>query len=121
MADVKFFLDTNALIRLAGLKSLNLQDFKTRIEACNSRLSATHIQVDEMHTKGLQNYQQKVKKALESLTNKGIGVQVEISRIGVWGVSRWGLFRWRDKQTGELYEKLCKEIDECMKSKGNLI
>jgi len=32
MADVKFFLDTNALIRLAGLKSPDLQDFKTRID-----------------------------------------------------------------------------------------
>ncbi len=120
MVGVKFFLDTNALILVDGLEGSDLQDFKGRIEGSSSELSVTHIQVDEKHPKELKNYQLKIKKVLERLTNKGIAVQVKTTKMGVWGVKRWGYFRWSDEETGKLYDELCKEIDECMKWKANL-
>jgi len=119
MVGVKFFLDTGALIALSGLEGSDSQVFKNRIEASNSRLSITHIQIDESYNKELKNYQQKIKKALESLKNKGIEVQpIECTKIGVFSESRFGLARFGDEEIGNLYDELRNEIDQCEKDKG---
>ncbi|MDH5690570.1 MAG: hypothetical protein OEY81_03960, partial [Candidatus Bathyarchaeota archaeon] len=117
MADPKFFLDTGALIALAGLEGSNLQLFKKHIEESNSKLSITHIQVNEKHRRELQDYQRRIDKALESLTNKGIVVQIEPTKIALFDVSRFDLAKFSDEETGKLCDKLRKEIDQCEKVK----
>lgn len=118
MANVKFFLDTNALLYLSGLEDPELSDFKNRIEASKAELCVTSVQVDEVHEREFQNYQQKIKKALESLANKGINAQHEDTKIFVWGVTRWNYHVWTSKKIGKLYDELRKEIEECEKAKG---
>ena len=122
MANVKFFLDTGALIALSGLKGSDLQIFKTRIEAYNPEIGVTHVQVDETinekYERKLRNYQQVIDKALESLTKKGIAVHVEPTKIGAWSISRWDYFKWGGEETGKLYEELRNEIDRCEEAKG---
>jgi len=131
MANVKFFLDTNALLYLSGLKGSDLQDFKTKIEASNSELSTTHVQVDEStkhikfdkkidkeYEKKVRSYQRKIDKALGSLKNKEISVRLEDTKIAVFGVSRFGFARFGNEEIGKLYDELRKEIDECQKAKG---
>lgn len=131
MAYVKFFLDTNALNYLAGLKGSDLEDFKTQIEASNSEISTTHVQVDEStkhikfhepvdkeYEKKVRSYQQKIKKALESLKNKGIVVHVKPTKIAVCGVSRSGYAVVANEEVEKLYDELKKEIDECDKARG---
>lgn len=118
MSSCKFYLDTNALNYLAGLKGSDLQIFKKQIVASNSELSITHVQVDEAHEKELQNYQQKIQKALASLSSKGINVCLEDTKIIVFDVSRFGFARFGDENIGKLYDDLRKEIEACEKAKG---
>jgi len=118
MSARSFFLDTNALNYLAGLKGSDLQIFRKQIETSNSELSITHVQVDEAHKKELQTYQQKIKKALASLSNKGINVNLEGTKIVVFNVSRFDFARFGDEEIGKLYNELRKEIDGCEKAKG---
>ena len=118
MAYIKFSLDTNALLFLAGLEGAPLQVLKNRVEASSSELSITHVQVDEAHEKELEDYQQKIKKALASLTRRGINVRLEATKITVAGVSRADFTRLGDEQISTLYNELRKEIDMCQKTKG---
>lgn len=124
MTHAKFFLDTNVLVYLSGLKDWDLQDFKTRIETSNSELSATHIQVDEIvdekYEKKLRNYQQKIEKALESLKSKGIKVRLEATKIPVAGILRTGHFMTASQEVGKLYDELRKEIDGCERAKETI-
>lgn len=119
MTCVKFFLDTNALICLDGLKGSVLQDFKNRIDESNSELSTTHVQVDEWKLRREQrDYRRKVEEALASLKNKGIVIKVELTKGFVIGVSRIGFGRISGEETGKVYDELRKEIDECEKAEG---
>lgn len=133
MAYVKFFLDTNALLYLSGLKDLDLKDFKKRVEASGLELSSTHVQVDEStehikfhekvtkkREKKVQNYQEKIAFALKSLRKKEIDVRVEPTKIPVQGVARQNYTLMGGRETGKLYDELQKEVDECEKAKGNL-
>jgi len=133
MVGVKFFLDTNALIYLSGLEDLDLCDFKSRRDASNSELSTIHVSIDEItkhikfhepikkkHEKKVQSYQQKIDEALKTLKSKGITVRIEATKIPVTGIARAGYVRTASKEIGKLYDELRKEIDKCMKSKGNL-
>lgn len=133
MAIVKFFLDTGALIALAGLKEPDLQNLKNRMKAGNLELNTTHVQTDEItahikfhekvtkkHEKRVATYQQKIDRALESLKSKGIEVHFELAKMGAWGVMRWGYFKWGGKETGKLYDDLRKEIGRCEEAKGTI-
>ena len=126
----EFFIDTSALICLSGLEDPDLQDFKNQMEKSNSELSTTHIQMDEKtkHVKfhepaskkneiEVQSYQQKIEEALKSLRKKGISVQVEPTKIAVFGVSRFGHAKFGSKEIGQLYDELRKEIDKCEKAR----
>jgi hypothetical protein len=131
MASVKFFLDTNALLFLSGLRGSDLQDFKNQMEASSSELSTTHVQVDEItkhvkfrepveekHEKKVRTYEQKITEALKSLENKGIVVQIEPTKLTVAGVSRAGHCMTASEEIGKLYDELRKQIDECQNAKG---
>ena len=130
MAKIRFFLDTGALIALSGLEGSDLQDFKNRMEAGNSEISVTHVQVDEStkhmkfhekvkekYEKKVKDYQQKINKALGSLKNKGITVHLEDTKAFVIGVSRIGYTVLGGEEIGKLYGELRKEIDECERTK----
>jgi len=120
MKTYKFFLDTGAIIALSGLKAPNLQAFKSRTKSSNSKLSTTHVQVDEKHPKELKNYYQKINRALKSLRQKGIVVHVEATREVVFDVSRFNLAKFGDKELGKLDDELRKEIDACERAKGTI-
>ena len=114
----KLFLDTGALIALSGLKGKELESFKEQLETSNSELSVTHIQVDEKTTTEVQPYKSKINKAMRSLTNKGIIVHLEDSKITVFGISRFGYTRFGYEEMHKLDDKLRKEIIECEKIRG---
>lgn len=131
MPDLKFFLDTGALIALSGLKGSDLQALRSQIEASDSELSTTHVQVDEItkhikfhepvvkgYDKEVQSYQQKIKEALKTLERKGINVRLEATKITVVGVSRVGYTKLGYEEMHKFDDELRKEIDECEKAKG---
>ena len=133
MAYVKFFLDTNVLLALSGLNGSDLQVFKDRIEASDSELNTTHIQVDEItkhikfhepvkkkHEKKVQSYQQKIDEALKTLRSKGINVRIEATKIPVQGIARAGHVKTASKEVRKFYNELRKEIDGCEKAKGKI-
>ena len=120
MVGSDFFLDTNALIYLSGLKDSDRQIFKNKLEASNSELIVTHIQIDEKYRKELPEYTQKIKKALESLRRKGIRIRTEATKGFVIGVSRIGHARLTSEDAGRLYNELRNEIDQCQKDKNQL-
>ncbi len=133
MLAYSYFLDTNALVYLAGLKDSELQIFKNRIEAGNSELSTTHIQIDEitkhikfhepvkgLHEKKVQSYQQKIDEALKTLKNKGIVVHIEPTKAFVLGVSRLGHGALGSEDIGKIYDELRKVIEECERAKGKI-
>lgn len=113
-----FFLDTNALMCIAGLQDSELQAFKTRLEETSSELSVTHVQVDEMYERELRPYQMKIEKALSSLADKGIIVQVEPSKIPVQGIARQGYTKAGGEEVRKLYNELRIKIDACQRTKG---
>jgi hypothetical protein len=117
MTDLKFFLDTGALIALSGLKGSDSQILKNRIKASDSGLSITHIQVDEKLRIELQDYQLKIDKALSSLKNKGIVVSLEPTKIIVLGISRFGLASFGNEEAGRVYDELRDDIKKCERKK----
>ncbi len=129
MTMFKFFLDTSALIRLSGLKEEKLEEFKARFNSINAELIVTHVPVDEAtfdlkfgeemsrSGKKVQEYREKVDKALEALRSKGIQVEVETTNISVVGISRVDFSSLATQDIGEFYDELWKEIDACEKAK----
>jgi len=118
MVGAKFFLDTGVLNALQSLEGSDLQNFRNRIEASNSQLSVTHVQIDEKDNKEPKHYQQKIKRVLLSLKKKGIAVQLECTKIVVLDESRFDLARFGDEEIGNLYDELRSEIDQCERTKG---
>jgi len=129
----KIFLDTNALMCLGGIQNPDLRNLQTLMKAKSLELGITHIQVDEStkhikfhekikekHEKKVEDYQQKVNKALESLKDKGIIVRLEDTKITVTGVSRSGYTVVGGEEIGKLYDELRKEIDVCEKARERI-
>ncbi len=127
----KFFLDTGAIIALSGLKGSDLRDFRNRMEASNSELVSTHVQVDEItkhvkfhepavekYEKEVPTYQQKIDEALKTLKKKRINVRLEATKMVVLGVSRLGQARFGHEEMHKFDKDLRKEIDKCEKAKG---
>jgi alanine-alpha-ketoisovalerate/valine-pyruvate aminotransferase len=93
MAMFKFYLDTDALNRLSNLNGKKLEEFKKRFNSIDAELVFTHVQVGERYsTKDEQKYQEIVEKAKETLRSKGIQIRFENTKIGIFGISRWGFF-----------------------------
>jgi len=119
MVGVRFFLDTNALMYLDGLKGSDLQIFKVQMEKNKSKLSTTHIQIDEWKLREEeQDYRRKIEKVLTSLKNKGIVIELETPNLFVVGITRIGFGRIGNEELGKVYDELRKEVEKCEKTKG---
>jgi len=120
MTMFKFYLDTDALNRLSNLNGKKLEEFKKRFNSIDAELVFTHVQVDERYsTKDEQKYQEIVEKAIETLRSKGIQIKFENTKIGIFGISRWGFFTFSTSDIERIYDELDKEINACEKAKGN--
>lgn len=130
MTMFKVFLDTSALIRLACLEGEKLEEFRNRLNSMNAELIVTHVPVDEAtHSlkfkkkvgrgeKEVQEYREKIEKALQALKSKGIQVKVETTNVTVVGISRVGFSSLATPDIGKVYEALWREIAACEKAKG---
>ena len=116
----KFYLDTDALNRLSSLNGKKLEEFKKRFNSIDAELVFTHVQVDERYsTKDEQKYQEIVEKAKETLRSKGIQIKFENTKIGIFGISRWGFFTFSTSDIERIYDELDKGINACEKAKQN--
>jgi hypothetical protein len=116
----KFYLDTDALNRLSSLDGEKLEEFKERFNSLDAELVFTHVQVDERYsTKDEQKYQEIVEKAKETLRSKGIQIKFENTKIGIFGISRWGFFTFSTSDIERICDELDKGINACEKAKQN--
>jgi len=120
MSCIHVFLYTNALIALAGIKNPELMRIKNLIETRGLKLRISHIQIDEMIDGVNRSYEEKRKKALNILKQKGISTETIETPITVVGVSRYGLSKIGDDRIHRLYEELKHEIERCEKGKPKL-
>lgn len=120
MTMFKFYLDTDALNRLSGLKGKKLEEFRKHFNSKDAELIVTHVQVDERYSpKDRQKYREIIDKAVETLRGKGIQIKVENTKIGIVGISRWGYFTFATSDIGKIYNKLDEEINVCENAKQN--
>ena len=73
-----------------------------------------------MNSRALQDYQQKIEKALKSLRSNGIVIHVEATKEIVLDISRFNLAKFGDEELGKLDDELRKEIDACERAKGTI-
>jgi len=116
---VKVFLDTNALISLAGLPGTTLlSEFVSNCRSSGIALCVSHIQVDEKVDREMPSYQARIDKAILEVRNLGLETVLESTAVGVWDVSRWDLSRWSGEVESALYRKLVELISICDRNTG---
>ena len=113
----KIFLDTCSINALSGLDNASFAHLRSLLKESNSELWASHIQVDEKYNKNT-DFEQMCRKAFEAFEKQGVKINLGITKGGVWGVSKWGLFSWGSEKLTEIYNELKYEIENCMRKKG---
>lgn len=114
----KIFLDTCSVNALSGLDNTSFAHLRNLLEESNSELCASHIQVDERYNKNNPEFEQMCKKAFKVFEKQSVKISLGITKGGVWGVSRWGLFSWDSEKLDKIYDELKYEIQICMRNKG---
>lgn len=116
---MKVFLDTNALIALAGLhQTLILGDFVRYCASSGALICISHVQVDEKVDREMRDYQARIEKAVRELKNLGLEIVLEGTTVGVWDVSRWDMSRRGGEVEHSLYCNLLELISVCDRERG---
>lgn len=116
---MKVFLDTNAFEALSGLPRSTIRD--RFVEGCRKAgvvLCVSHIQVDEKVNHEMPSYQAKVQKAVRVFRELGLETCLELTPVGVYGISRLALARFGREDENALYQRLRQLISECDKAAG---
>lgn len=117
----KFYLDTNALWLLSGLKS-SLPELSKYIVENHVELCTGQVQIDESVTEG--GFNEKIEKATRKLKAHDIVVSLEPTIETVVDVSRIGFSKIGSDKLGKIDDELRSEIECCegnnRKSKSNL-
>jgi hypothetical protein len=118
---IKFYLDTNALLLLSGLKNC-LPELSRYVVENHVELCTGQVQIDESVTEG--GFNEKIEKATRKLKAHDIVVNLEPTIEAVVGVSRVGFCKIGSDKLGKIDDELGSEIECCegnnRKSKSNL-
>jgi hypothetical protein len=116
--NMKIYLDTCTINALTGLDNKEFDLLRSVLEKTNSRLYASHIQVDERYTKNSPDFEKKCEKAFERLVEHGIEIKPEATKAAVYGISKYGLSKWSDIGIEKIRIELMVELEKCNKEKG---
>ena len=115
---VKLFLDTCSINALSGLDERGFELLRNMLEKSNSKLYASHIQVDERYDRNPTSYAQKCEKAFRVFEKHGIKINLEPTKYAVADISRFDLCRPCEEDIAEIDSELRNEIKKCMEEKG---
>jgi len=116
---MKIYLDTCTINALTGLDNKEFDLLRSMLEKTNSRLYASHIQVDERYPKNNPDFEKKCEKAFRRFVEHGIEIKPEATKAAVYGISKYGLSKYSDKDIEKIRTELMVELEKCNKEKGN--
>lgn len=115
---MKVFLDTSALIPLSGLRASIADVFVNTCQKAGIILCVSHIQVDEKVHREMPSYEERIDRAVKTLSDMGLKISLEPTAIAVYDASRYDMSKYGGDDENALYEKLLKLISECDRAMG---